>query len=287
MDENKNEQELFGQQTDQAQEVSQPVPESSVVAEETAEVQPPVFPDGTAAAPSPKKFPLIPLVVVILVLAVAAIAAFATGIFSSPEKAVDKAFEATGKEMTKYTETLMNELPALKVLQNTEPKSTSTEFDFTFESLDLGAMATSDVTAIVDMLTGSGLRGTFVSDVETPAFELDTSVHLGDLDLLELYGFLSSELLAGNLPTFSDTVLSINPQTFAEDFKASPFYDGSDDATLQEMQNLVNAEVALLTEMSKLDSKKMSEEMLAIVRGSRQTQPMRVARRRETSRPIS
>ena len=225
-------------------------------------------PDTGAGAvkPGSNKLPLI-IGGVIVVLAAAIVLLF-SGVFSSgdPKAAVDKAFEATNKSIQARADKIMAEVPGMGVMSNFEPKASKTAYDLQLVGIESDVAGSEEDIALVNsLLAGAGVRGNLVSDPENSITELSGSLHLGDLDLVELYGYISPDLLAFHVPTFSDTVLSINPQTFAQDYKNSPLYDGySSDEERMEMQELLSSELGMSGAFYGLDYKKMQADMYAI-----------------------
>lgn len=225
-------------------------------------------PDSGAGAikPDSKKLPAI--IGAVIVVLVAAIVLLFSGVFSSgdPKAAVDKAFKATGKAMQARADQIMEEVPGMGMMSNFEPKASKTAYDLQLVGIEADvAGSKEDIALINSLLAGAGIRGGIVSDPENSITELSGSLHLGDMDLVELYGYISPDLLAFNIPTFSDTVLSINPQTFAQDYKNSPLNDGdASDEELQEMQDLLLSELGMSGAFYGLDYKQMQADMYAI-----------------------
>lgn len=222
----------------------------------------PAVPDGEPQKKS--KLPVV-LIVVIAVLVVAAVAAFASGIFMSPERAVNKAFEATAASDAKFADKLKKELPVYSVLYGAGGKASSTDFDFTVDSLEVSGVAADELNLVNNLLKGSGLRGTFVSDPANEVVELDGALHMGVSDLLDFYAYLSPDKAAFSVPSFSDTAVSLNPQTIAEDLQKSPLGQDMTAEDAKMMQDSVNAVADLLGAYAKMDPVAMEADLKPIL----------------------
>ncbi|MEM1485742.1 hypothetical protein V6615_12860 [Oscillospiraceae bacterium PP1C4] len=210
-----------------------------------------------------KKSPVI-LFAIIGVVLIAIIAIAASTLFANPKAAVTKAFVATVSAQEKRVEQIANDIPAIKLAMEPQLKPGKTNFSLNFESIE-GDLAPEEQ-AIVNLLSGLAIKGDYTMDPENSISEVNSSIALGGADLLGMYIYSSPDLLAGNVPTFSDAVLSVNPKTFAADAKASPVYAmmGLDDAQLDEVQKAIDTQINSVNSMAKIDVKKMQEDMKPI-----------------------
>lgn len=262
MDENKNVNDMGTEPTVQEDAVQQvqPVAETAdqeIAAEAAAE--------GAAVAErQPQKKPV--GLIVGIIAAVIALVAILVGVLSSnPKTAVLNAFNESPKQGKLRMEELQKEVPALQSLFATEVKPTKTNFDFSFQSVD--GEIPEDIKMLTKVLAGFGVSGSYVNDPEGGVIELDGALGMSGTELLGFYLYASPELIAGNVPTFSDTVVSISPKTFAEDVKASPLYPaaGISDEELAEVQMALDMQMDALQAVNQIDAEKMQEDMFKIM----------------------
>ncbi len=227
-----------------------------------------------AAAPAPKsKLPMV-LGGIIVVLIIAIVACFALGVFGGdPEKALDKAFEATAQDQEAFLQQLQEELPAFRLLYGGESGARSSDFQFTLGALEFASASPEELALVNQFVQGSGMHGTFVSDPENSVYELDGTLQLAGMDLLGLYGYLSPDQVAFGVPDFSETALSVNLQTLAEDLTNSPLTAGS--ISPEEAQQAQDAIQALLQYMNALmniqgASAEMEEDIMAMLSALRE-----------------
>ncbi|WP_066458489.1 hypothetical protein [Anaerotruncus rubiinfantis] len=299
MDENKIPgEELEGQQTlsgqqDAATAVAEPAekketqdaPEAEVRQDEPAGEEQQEMPYQTAEMPDPaslytapeppvkKKSPamlIIGILCVVLVAAVALLAATLGGMFMKPRDAVSKAFTSTNAAVAAQKDRLAQELPGMKYLTGlAEPAPAKTNFNLAVDQVDMG-VSTAENAIISKILKGFGLKGSYVNDPDSKVFELDGAVHMDGADLIGLYLYGSPELVAGGIPSFSDTVFSFNPATFAQDFQQSPLYatSGMDEQTLNMMQEEINSQLNSMDAMSVANQKQMAEDLYRLMGGA-------------------
>lgn len=215
------------------------------------------------------------VIAVLLVLVIAGIAAFAGGLFDSPEKSVKKAVVATYRAQMEQMQAMSKEIPAMQLLWEEyygDEKSlasgkipSTTDFQASFKSFESGSP--NEDAMVNQLLGGLGVKGSFTSDPGSNAAEIEGAIQFGGMDLLELYGFASPELAAFSVPTFTDTVVSMNPKTFAEDAKASKLNEclGMSDEDLNMMQTLINSQVESMLAIGDLDIKKLNKDICAIL----------------------
>lgn len=174
------------------------------------------------------------------------VVALTSGMFASPKTAISKAFAATIVEQNKRMERIRAEIPMMQPAK-TPAVAAKTDFDFSYRSLDGNLQP--DILMIGKLLAGLGVRGSVVSDPASPTMELDVAVAMGATRLLGGYFYVSPDLMAAGSPDFSDTMLTLNPQTFAADARASALYRalGMDEEQLARMQDSINKNMELLT----------------------------------------
>ncbi len=250
------------QQTEQASESST----AQTVAEQPQEaVQQMVEPSPAPEQPEKKKPAVLFVVAGLALLLVVLVVLFVSGIFGKdPKKAVNDAIDATQKQSEARIERMSAEVPAAKFLMDTSVKSEKSDFALEFQSLEGGDTS---LQIVSKLLSGFGLNGTVVTDPENGVMELDGSIAMSGSDLLGLYFFLSPDTYAGGIPTFTDTMVSINPQTFAEDMRASRFYDPQSmpDDQLEELQEVLTAQAGMLQSAGGLDVKAMQADIRNIL----------------------
>lgn len=226
------------------------------------------FQTGDSAAPAKKpNTGMIALIAVAVVLVIAIIAVLAFGGLSKkPEDAVRDALSLTGDQMQAMSDQMLEEIPAYKAMMPREG-GRSSSFTLSVDSIEspyLGEGA-GMINSIAKMFS---ISGGAVSDPESRLVELNGQVNLMGNALVDLYFQMSPEQLAFNMPKFSDTVLSMNPQTIAADIKNSPLYSPyMDDATLEQMQEMFASQFDAMAGMGSIDTMKMQTEMYAIMDG--------------------
>lgn len=226
------------------------------------------FQTGDSAAPAKKpNTGMIALIAVAVVLVIAIIAVLAFGGLSKkPEDAVRDALSLTGDQMQAMSDQMLEEIPAYRAMMPREG-GRSSSFTLSVDSIEspyLGEGA-GMVNSIAKMFS---ISGGAVSDPESRLVELNGQVNLMGNALVDLYFQMSPEQLAFNMPKFSDTVLSMNPQTIAADIKNSPLYSPyMDEATLEQMQEMFASQFDAMAGMGSIDTMKMQTEMYAIMDG--------------------
>lgn len=159
-----------------------------------------------------------------------------------PKEEVAKAMEATQAAQMKVMEKYQQELPAFKYLFSTpaaEPKAEKISFDFRFSSLS-GDVVGPDEQMVVELFKGLGIQGYVASDPENDIFELDAGLAMSGSNLLNVYGYFSPDQWAMGVPTFSDTVLSVNPQTLEQDLQQNSDRLAAYGISMEELSGLVD-----------------------------------------------
>ena len=201
---------------------------------------------------------------IVLGCAILAFAALGIGLgvlmMNSPENVVKSALMKTFSEQEKAVEQLYRDLPALRMSSfNSGPSRY--EADFSFESLD----EYSQEMVMASLLRGAGIKGSYVNIPETKTEEFQGSIYFGTTDLLDIYGYADPNALGAAIPSFSETVIAVHPQTLVAEIVASPLGDYVDAGILRELQNsadtLMNSERVDLTEASK----QMQKDMLKLL----------------------
>lgn len=200
---------------------------------------------GSIGGDTKRKFPLIPLVAVAaVIIVVAGVAWRLLGDSSDPKTAVESAWKATESQWSKDAETLKKEIPVYGRLSSTGEAQASTQnWELTFQSIsgvDGAAMYTG-------FLNGSGLHGTVASDPKQQAAEITAAVRVGGEDLIDGYLYSSPDLVAFHVPSFSKTVLSLDPKTLTDDLRGSRFMRelGLTEQDLQELDAAIQEQLQL------------------------------------------
>ena len=183
-----------------------------------------------AAAPRPKLSAALVTVIAVLVVGVIGVIA-SLFLTDSPEKAVHKAKTQTYNYLTQRSEKMINELPAIKVL-NAEPSAQKTSFRLAFEGLQ-GGTDDLQLQMMGNLLKGFGISGDLQQNPTAKKAELNVQVGLGEMSLLDGYLYVSPEEAAFGVPKFSETIFSVNPTTLKDDYFASEIYKQMDDMFAQ------------------------------------------------------
>lgn len=223
--------------------------------------------DGSGAAAKKPNTGMIALIAVAAVLVIAIVAILVIGGLSKkPEEAVREALSLTKEQMQTMSDQLIAEIPAYRAMMPQEGGRASS-FTLNVDSIEspyLGEEA-GMINGIAKMFS---ISGQMISDPGSKLAELSGQVNLAGSPLVDLYLQMSPEQMAFNMPKFSDTLLSINPQTIASDIKNSPLYNPyMDDQSLTAMQDAMASQFDAMASMSGLDAKKLQEEMYAIMDG--------------------
>lgn len=225
--------------------------------------------ETTSKNPAPKsKLPWV-LGGIIVVLIIAIVACFGLGVFSNPEKAMTQAFEATAQAQEEFQQQLLEELPAYRLLYGGSEGARKADFQFALDSIEIPGISAEEMALYNQILKGTGMRGAFVSDPENGVYELDGTLQLAGADLMSLYGYLSPEQMAFSIPDFSETALSINLQTLAEDLTTSPLTGGMSAEEAQATQEAIQGFQKLLDALMNLDYAQMEEDLKPILEGLR------------------
>ena len=222
-------------------------------------------PSQTPGQPEKKKPAVLFVVAGLVLLLVVLVILWVSGIFGKdPKKAVNDAIEATQKQSEDRIERISAEIPAAKSMIDTSVQPEKSDFELEFQSLEGGDTS---LQIVSKLFAGFGLKGTVVTDPENGVMELDGSIAMSGSELLGLYFFLSPETYAGGIPTFTDTMVSIDPQTFADDMRASRFYDPQTmpDEQLEELQEMLTAQAGMIQSAGGLDIRAIQEDIRKIL----------------------
>ncbi|MCI8649183.1 MAG: hypothetical protein HFG20_03620 [Anaerotruncus sp.] len=231
--------------------------------------QPGVATGSKGSLPPSRNTKMIALVAVVAVVLIAVIATLSSGLFSNPEKDVKNAITATMDMMEKRNEKMKKELPAYNMMTTTETGARKSHVDLRFTSLE-GDFPT-DVNMMAKLFEGIGLQGDFVSDPESNALEMNLGLAMQGTNMIDLYAFFSPELIAGNVPAFSEKVISINPQTLPDDIRNHPTFSLIfSEEDLKEIEEAFASQSGLMGAAWQLDVKKMNDDMMAIIKKNMQ-----------------
>lgn len=190
----------------------------------------------------PKKKSPVPLIAALAVVVVA-VAGLAWAFLrpSDPKSAVESAWKASEAQWQKDADTLKKEIPLIEKLYQAGGQQASTQnYELNFESIsgfEGAAMYSS-------LLGGSGIHGTMTTDPERMVAELTAALQVSGSDLIDGYVYTSPDLFAFGIPSFSDTMLSINPKTAVEDLRDNSYLQqlGITEQDLQELCDSLNME---------------------------------------------
>lgn len=205
------------------------------------------------------------------VAALCAIAAVAVAVKMTstrdPKATVEAAFTATAAQQQAVVKKLYQKVPAAKRLfESGSGVAQTTDFDFTIKSIEDNPYAPFANVILKD----AGIRGSFASDPAQKTTALNASVYLKDAPMLEARAFISPEFIAAGVPTFSNTIVSLNPTSFARDYAGSALntVHPLDAPTLELMQGLITGEIEYINAIGSISSEKLQADMLPILKGA-------------------
>lgn len=239
--------------------VSQAVMDTAAETETTLSGTDPV---GFQEEPTPGKKntkTMIIIIAVVAVLALAVIVGFASGLLGKkdPKTAVLDAFTATSAQSSKLMDNMYQENPVAKLML--APTSASKKTDYTITLHSLSGFEGDQM--VNQLISGAYLKGYFTNDLENSATEIYGELGLSQIDLISLYAFASPDLVAFNLPSISDTKLSVNMQTLAQDIEASPVF--KDAISAEDLTLLQDSISSYFSGLGALDSQSFTAEMEA------------------------
>lgn len=202
--------------------------------------------------------------------AVCAIAAVAAIIkFSAtpdPKATVEAAFTATAAQQQATVDKIYQKVPAAKLMFEGRDGALATDFDFKVKSIEDNPYATFANVILKD----AGIRGSISSDPAQKTSALNASVYLKDSPMIEARAFMSPELVVAGVPTFSQTTVSINPATFAQDYAGSALnaVNPMDAQSLDMMQGLITGEIEYINAVSSISSEKLLADIMPIFKGA-------------------
>lgn len=220
---------------------------------------------------------MIGLVALIGALLIAIVVLVTVGIATrqSPEDAVHEAIEKTNELLQAKSSQMMEELPAMRVMYQPITGSRSTDFDLSFVSFDDGS-GSLQAQFYSNLLKGLALQGNYITVPDEKAMELSGAVQFGSMQLVDLFLQLSPEQAGFQIPSFSDTLLTIDPRTLKQDLMSSTLMDaygygdieGYNDYMAEEydaLQQLLQGEIELFTGGFALDAMKMREDLMPLL----------------------
>ncbi len=204
------------------------------------------------------------------VAAVCAIAAVAAVVkFSStpdPKATVEAAFTATAKQQQAITEKVYQQIPAAKLMFEGREGAVTSDFDLTIKSVEDNPYAAFANVILQD----AGIRGKFSHDPAQKTSAFNSSVYLKDAPMIDVSAFMSPDLVVASVPTFSETSVSINPTTFAQDYAGSALNAiyPMDAQSLDMMQGVISGEIEYINAVSSISSEKMLADIMPIFKGA-------------------
>lgn len=207
---------------------------------------------------------------IIGVAAVCAIAAVAAVVkFSStpdPKATVEAAFTATAKQQQVITEKVYQQIPAAKLMFEGREGAVTSDFDLTIKSIEDNPYAAFANVILQD----AGIRGKFSNDPAQKSSAFNSSVYLKDAPMIDVSAFMSPDLVVASVPTFSQTSVSINPTTFAQDYAGSALnaVNPMDAQSLDMMQGVITGEIEYINAISSISSEKMLADIMPIFKGA-------------------
>lgn len=237
---------------------------SAIVENASADVLDPM----TGAAPQPAKsnkpFFILGGIVALLIAAILCVVAF-SGLLTPPEKSVRKALDTTGAQMETLSQQMLAEIPALKAMQPSKD-ARSTKLKFSIDSLQMPSMEGMQAELVNSIAKMFSLDVDSSVDPAANISQTNSKINMGSEPLIDFFLQMSKDQLAFNAPKFSTTALSINPSTFAQDFKNSVFYsEDMDDEMLEDLQSAISAQISSLSAYNNLDATAMQKEIYAIL----------------------
>lgn len=210
----------------------------------------------------------IALAVLAGILVIAIVVVIAMGAFGQkPEKAVREAFALTGEKMQALSDQLMEDIPLYQMFL---PKAEGrvSHFKISPDSLEVPNLGSGTQGIFSGLMKMFSISGDIIKDPSAELAELNAGIDISDVPIIGFHMQATPDQVSFNVPALSDKVLSVNPNTFAEDYKNSPFYlPGINDQTLQELQDTFTMQLASLTSMGGIDVQAMQDEMYAIMDG--------------------
>lgn len=205
------------------------------------------------------------------IVAVCVIAAVAVGIKltsgqSDPKTVVEAAFTATANEQMAFAEEIYNKVPAAKPIFEGRNGALTTDFDFTIKSVEDVPYSTIASAILAD----AGIRGTVSCDPDNKTAALNGSVYLKDSQLIDGTLFISPEMVSGGVPSFSNTIVSVNPTTFADDYQNSVLNAISpmDSDELEFVQESISSNFDYISSMNSFSTEKMLNDLKPILKSS-------------------
>lgn len=206
---------------------------------------------------------------VAVILVIAIIAVIVMGTFSKkPEEAVREAFSLTGEKMQALSDHLMAEIPACQAFQPSA-EGRFANFQLSVDSVESPYLTEGlQKNMINNMLKMFSITGETVNDPSSRLAELNGELNLTGTPLVNFHVQATPEQFSFNVPMFSDTVLSVNPGTMAEEIANNPRFASMDQEMLNNLQDSLSMQLGLMTSsMGGIDAKKLQDEMYAILGG--------------------
>ncbi|MFV0497378.1 MAG: hypothetical protein ACK5L0_04285 [Candidatus Fimivivens sp.] len=220
--------------------------------------------EAVATLPPKKSMRTALIIGVVVALLIAGAVAVFLKFFAKPDpqKTIEAAFTATAEHQQVLIDELYKEIPAAKVLFEGRSGALTTDFDYKFKAIEnnpYGAF----VNAI---LQDAGIKGQFASDPEKRTASVATSVYLQGTPVIDATAFVSPEHVVLNTPTFSQTALSFNPATFAQDYTNSALnaFAPMDTQTLDLMQSTIVGSIDAINFNSTASNKKFLADLKPI-----------------------
>lgn len=205
------------------------------------------------------------------VAAVCAVAVVAVAVKMSsardPKAAVEAAFTATAAQQQAAVEKIYQKVPAAKLLfEGRGGAAETTDFNVTVKSIEDNPYAPFANVILKD----AGIRGSFGSDPAQKTAALNASVYLKGGPILEAHTFISPEFVVAGVPTFSQTAVSLNPASFAQDYAGSALNAvyPLDTPTLDMMQGIISGQIEYINAISSISSEKLRADILPILKGA-------------------
>ncbi|WMJ84888.1 hypothetical protein ACS3UN_04790 [Oscillospiraceae bacterium LTW-04] len=229
-------------------------------ASETVTTLPPPVPQKKAG----KSKLLIGAAAVCAIAAVAAVIKFSST--PDPKTTVEAAFTATAEQQQIAVDKIYQKIPAAKLMFEGRSGAMTTDFDF-----KLNAIEDNPYAAFANaILKDAGIRGSASSDPAQQTAAFNASVYLKDAPMIEAHAFMSPELIVAGVPTFSQTALSINPTTFAQDYTGSVLNAvyPIDAQSLDMMQGVITGEIEYINAISAISYEKMLADITPIFKNA-------------------
>jgi len=190
-----------------------------------------------------------------------------TFLVPSPEAVIKKAAAATFAQQKQLSQKANDAVPAyLPLFEGSTYKDEQTNFKLNINSIE-GVPYSRMISAL---LSGFELSGSSAVSTADNSTELSASIKYDGDEVIGAEAFLSPNLISVYSPEILNKAISLDPSTFAEDYRNSFFnrlYYYIDDDTLEEIQKSINNALTNRTSYTPESLEVMQKDMLDIMSG--------------------